>query len=56
MIAATREYRSDGFRYAGTGNRTRGNPIGYPCPHYAAMRESVVRALGPDVLIIDYTH
>ena len=35
---------------------TRGNPIGFVCPHFAAMREAVVQKLGPQIQIIDYTH
>jgi len=27
---------------------SRGNPIGYPCPHYANMRDAVEKAVGPD--------
>ncbi|KUL01057.1 MAG: Uncharacterized protein XE11_2256 [Methanomicrobiales archaeon 53_19] len=35
---------------------TRGNPIGYPCPHYTDMRDCVIKAVGPDIKIIEYTH
>ncbi|MBE0599362.1 MAG: CGGC domain-containing protein [Desulfuromonadales bacterium] len=35
---------------------SRGNPIGMACPHYTQMRESIRRAVGPDILLIDYTH
>ncbi|HII75465.1 MAG TPA: CGGC domain-containing protein [Methanolinea sp.] len=35
---------------------TRGNPIGYPCPHYADMRDCVKKAIGPDISIIEWTH
>ncbi len=35
---------------------TRGNPIGFPCPHYASIRDAVIRALGPEIQIIEYTH
>jgi predicted metal-binding protein len=35
---------------------TRGNPIGYPCPHYANMRDAVIKKVGPDVKIIEWTH
>jgi len=27
---------------------TRGNPIGYPCPHYADMRDCIRKAIDPD--------
>ena len=26
---------------------SKGNPIGYPCPHYANMRDAVIKRLGP---------
>jgi len=35
---------------------SRGNPIGYPCPHYANMRDAVIKELGPDIEILEYTH
>ncbi|MDN7024610.1 CGGC domain-containing protein [Methanoculleus sp. FWC-SCC1] len=35
---------------------TRGSPVGYPCPHYADMRDGIARAVGPDSRIIEYTH
>ncbi len=35
---------------------SRGNPIGYPCPHYANMREAVAKAIGSNARIIEYTH
>jgi len=35
---------------------SRGNPIGYPCPHYANMRDAVAKAIGPDIEIIEWTH
>lgn len=35
---------------------TRGNPIGYPCPHYSDMRDCVKNATGPEVSIIEWTH
>ncbi len=28
---------------------SRGNPIGFPCPHFDQMRDAVARKLGPDV-------
>ncbi len=33
-----------------------GNPIGYPCPHFASILDSVEKAVGPTIKIIDYTH
>ena len=35
---------------------SRGNPIGFPCPHFEVMKEAVIRAVGSEVKIIDYTH
>jgi len=35
---------------------SKGNPIGYPCPHYADMRDAIIKAVGLDIEIIEYTH
>lgn len=35
---------------------TKGNPIGYPCPHYADMRDCISKAVGHDIKIIEWTH
>lgn len=35
---------------------TRGNPIGYPCPHAEQIKEAIEKKLGDKVKIIDYTH
>lgn len=35
---------------------TRGNPIGFACPHAQAMKDSIAKKLGDSVLIMDYTH
>ncbi|MFA5688121.1 MAG: CGGC domain-containing protein [Kiritimatiellales bacterium] len=35
---------------------SKGNPIGYPCPHYTGMRNAVIKAVGPDLKILEYTH
>lgn len=35
---------------------TKGNPIGFPCPHAQAMKEAIERQLGSAIRIIDYTH
>lgn len=35
---------------------SKGNPIGYSCPHYANMRDAVIKAVGPKIEIIEYTH
>ena len=34
----------------------KGTPIGYACPFADKMKEIVVKAVGPDVKILDYTH
>lgn len=33
-----------------------GNPIGYPCPHFAAIKAAVEKKLGSEMKIIDWTH
>lgn len=35
---------------------TRGNPIGFVCPHAEAIKKAISNKLGSDVKIIDYTH
>jgi predicted metal-binding protein len=35
---------------------SRGNPIDYPCPHYANMKDAVIKAIGHNIEIIEYTH
>lgn len=35
---------------------TRGNPIGFACPHAHVMKESIEKKLGDTIKIIDYTH
>ncbi len=35
---------------------TKGNPIGFPCPHVAAMKEAIAKKVGDKVRIIGYTH
>ncbi len=35
---------------------TRGNPIGFPCPHALAIKEAIARKLGDAITIIDYSH
>lgn len=35
---------------------SRGNPIGLPCPHYANMRDAVIKKLGAEIQVIEYTH
>lgn len=35
---------------------TRGNPIGFPCPHAEQMKAAIVRKIGDNIAFIDYTH
>ncbi len=35
---------------------TKGNPIGFPCPHADLIRAAIAKKLGPDITILDYTH
>lgn len=35
---------------------TRGNPIGFPCPHAEQMRQAIIGKVGDSIRIIDYTH
>lgn len=35
---------------------TRGNPIGFPCPHAEQMKSAIEKKLGTSIRIIDYTH
>ena len=35
---------------------SKGNPIGFPCPHYVNMRDAIIETVGPDIEIIEYTH
>lgn len=35
---------------------SRGNPIGFPCPHFEKMKAAIIEAVGPEIEIIDYTH
>lgn len=35
---------------------TRGNPIGFACPHAEQMITAIKRRVGDDIRIIDYTH
>ncbi|HCL56406.1 MAG TPA: CGGC domain-containing protein [Spirochaetia bacterium] len=35
---------------------SRGNPIGYACPHFNKMKEAVISQIGSEIKIIDYTH
>ncbi len=35
---------------------TRGNPIGFVCPHSETIKKSIQRKLGDCINIMDYTH
>ncbi|HHU36826.1 MAG TPA: CGGC domain-containing protein [Treponema sp.] len=35
---------------------SKGNPIGYPCPHYENMRDATAKAVGPEIKIMEWTH
>ena len=35
---------------------SKGNPIGFPCPHAKQMKEAIEKKLGEAIKIIDYTH
>lgn len=35
---------------------SKGIPISFPCPHFSAMKAAVAKAVGPDILILEYTH
>jgi LSD1 subclass zinc finger protein len=34
----------------------KGTPIGYPCPHYANIRDAVIKKAGSKIQIIEWTH
>lgn len=35
---------------------SKGNPIGFACPYAEQMKTAVVKILGKDIKILDYTH
>lgn len=35
---------------------SKGNPIGYPCPHFENMRDVIIKKVGSDIQIIEWTH
>ncbi len=35
---------------------SKGNPIGFACPHKEQMKEAIVNRIGEEIRIIDYTH
>ncbi|MFA8342874.1 MAG: CGGC domain-containing protein [Rhodothermaceae bacterium] len=35
---------------------SRGNPIGFACPHFDQMKKSIIKKVGEEIEIFDYTH
>lgn len=35
---------------------SKGNPIGFACPHFETMRDAVAHAVGPRIKILEWTH
>jgi len=35
---------------------SKGNPIGFACPHFEKMKEAIIKKIGPEIQIIEYTH
>ena len=35
---------------------TKGNPIGFACPHAEQMKAAIIKKAGDSIKIIDYTH
>lgn len=35
---------------------SKGNPIGFACPHFAQMRDAIRNRVGSEAIIIDWTH
>lgn len=35
---------------------SKGNPIGFPCPHAEIMKSAIAKKVGGSIKIIDYTH
>lgn len=35
---------------------SKGNPISFPCPHFDMMKNAVVKKLGENIKIIEWTH
>lgn len=34
----------------------KGNPIGFPCPHFEAMKKAIQEEVGDEAQIVDWTH
>ncbi len=35
---------------------SKGNPIGFVCPHFTQMRDAIRNRVGSEATIIDWTH
>lgn len=35
---------------------SRGNPYSFPCPHYAVMRDAIIRTIKEPIEVIEFTH
>lgn len=35
---------------------TNGNPIGFPCPHFERIKDSVKKILSNNILLLEWTH
>ncbi len=35
---------------------SKGNPIGFACPHFSKMKEAIINKIGTEIKIIDWTH
>lgn len=35
---------------------SKGNPIGFPCPHFEQIRDAVAKKVGPEIQVIGWTH
>ncbi|EKD83392.1 MAG: hypothetical protein ACD_39C00712G0007 [uncultured bacterium] len=34
----------------------KGNPIGYPCPHFEAIKSAVINNIPKEIIVLDWTH
>jgi predicted metal-binding protein len=35
---------------------SKGNPIGFACPHFTSMRDAIIKKIGSDIKVIEWTH
>ena len=35
---------------------SKGNPIGFACPHYSTIKEAIIKKVGTEIKIIEWTH